>query len=478
LGIIPFFYTVTEEGLFLFASEIKALLAHPQVKKQVDLVGLDQVFTFPGLISPRTLFENIKSLPNGNFLKIRQGDSEITPVEYWDVIYPKQHEIREMKPESYYIDNIAQLFEKSVSYRLRADVPIGFYVSGGLDSAMITAKSVSLQSNYKKTFSINVSNEELSEAKYQRLLATHLDTSHEEIFFQPPEMLKRLKQVIYHTECPLRETYNTASLALSERVKAAGIKVVLSGEGADEFFAGYIGYRFDKMNFKRISGTEIEKELRVKLWGDSQFTYETDYSKHKETKRQLYSSHLRSQFDEFESTNHFVINKSKIENIHITHLRSYIDYKLRLCDHLVGDHGDRMALANGIECRYPFLDKDLIEFMATVPPELLLKDFQEKYILKTIARDFVPAPIIDRDKFAFSTPSSIEILLQNDEYINDLLSYERIKHEGYFDPDYVEFLKEKYSQPGFKIHAPYEHDLLISVITFGIFREVFDLPCM
>ncbi len=478
LGIIPFFYTVTEEGLFLFASEIKALLMHPQVKKQVDLIGLDQILTFPGLISPRTLFQNILSLPNGHYINIAPENTEIKPIEYWDVIYPKKHEILEIKPESYYIDTVSDLFEKSVSYRLRADVPIGFYVSGGLDSAMITSKAVGLQSLHKSTFAINVHAEELSEAKFQRLLAAHLDTTHEEIFFQPHEMLKRLKQVIYHTECPLRETYNTASLALSERVKAAGIKVVLSGEGADEFFAGYIGYRFDKINFKGEAVSETEKELRKKLWGNTEFTYEKNYTTFKETKRQLYSSQLRLQFEEFESTNHFVIDSPKIQNVHITHLRSYIDYKLRLCDHLIGDHGDRMALANGVECRYPFLDKDLIEFTATIPPDLLLHNLQEKYILKKIAYDFVPNPIIDRDKFAFATPSSIEILLQNNEYINDLLSYERIKREGYFDPDYVEYLKNVYRQPDFKIHVPYEPDLLITVITFGMFREIFDLPCL
>jgi asparagine synthase (glutamine-hydrolysing) len=233
-----------------------------------------------------------------------------------------------------------------------------------------------------------------------------------------------------------------------------------------------------KMNIKNASINDTEKALCEKLWANPYFTYERNYSLHKETKRQLYSNTLQTQFDEFESSNHFVINNDKVADVHITHLRSYVDYKLRLTDHLVGDHGDRVTLANGVEARYPFLDKNLIEFCQTIPPDLHLHNFQEKNILKKIARQLIPSAIIDRDKFAFATPSSIEVLLLENEYINDLLSYDRIKQEGYFNPDQIELLKAKYREPNFKIQAAYEDDLLITVITFGMLKELFDLPCI
>ena len=478
-GITPFYYTKTKDDFFLFASEIKALLEHPSVHKEVDLVGLDQILTFPGLISPRTLFKSIHSLANGHYITIN-ANQDVKTTEYWDLIYPKTTDTISEQPESYYIEKLDQHFEQSVSYRLRADVPIGFYISGGLDSAMISAKAMQLQPFNKNSFAINVNSPNLSEAKYQRLLVKHLNTTHHEHWFQPKEILTRLKKVIYHSECALKETYNTASIALSELVNSAGIKVILSGEGADVFFAGYIGYRFDQMNLKPSilshSTPTNEHKLRHRLWGNEHFTYEKNYTDFKNVKRQLYSKSLRDIADSFEATNHFVINQERVENLNITHLRSYIDYKLRLCDHLISDHGDRMALANSVECRYPFLDKELVEFSTTIPPSLLVNNYQEKYILKKVARSFVPAPIIDRDKFAFATPASTALLSMNDPYINDLLSYERIKREGYFDPDTVQKLRHQYMQPGFSIQVPLEQDLLITVITFGMFLELFNMP--
>ncbi|MEL7146000.1 MAG: asparagine synthase C-terminal domain-containing protein, partial [Bacteroidota bacterium] len=151
--------------------------------------------------------------------------------------------------------------------------------------------------------------------------------------------------------------------------------------------------------------------------------------------------------------------------------RSYLDYKLRLVDHLVSDHGDRMALANSIEVRYPFLDKDFVEFSTQVPTELKLKDFTEKYILKRMAGRFVPKQIIEREKFGFVAPGSPYLLQNNVEYINDLLSYDLIKKQGFFNPDRIEELKNTYKQPGFTLNIPFESDLLITVITFGILLD-------
>jgi asparagine synthase (glutamine-hydrolysing) len=149
---------------------------------------------------------------------------------------------------------------------------------------------------------------------------------------------------------------------------------------------------------------------------------------------------------------------------------------LRLTDHLISDHGDRMAMANSVEARYPFLDKDLIEFAATVPPDLKLKDFDEKYIVKKASKGLIPEEILKREKFGFVAPGSPYLLQRNIEYINDLLSYEKIKKQGYFNPDTVETLKKQYMQEGFRLNVPFDSDLLIIVITFGILLEQFNLP--
>ncbi|MCE7996679.1 MAG: asparagine synthase (glutamine-hydrolyzing) [Roseivirga sp.] len=473
MGIVPFHYTL-QGGVFVFSSEIKSILEHPSVKREVDTVGLDQVFTFAGLVSPRTMFKNIKSLENGHYLTVND-QGEITDQEYWDLIYPQEEVKLNGKAESYYVDELEKLFERSIDLRLRADVPSGLYLSGGLDSSMITMKVNQMNANAKKeAFSIDFAESELSETRYQVLVADKSNSLLNKKTFFYKDISKRLRQAIYHCECPVKETYNTASLALSESTRAKGIKVILSGEGSDELFAGYVGYRFDqmrKMNIVQNEADPAEEALREKIWGDKSFFYETNFTELEEIKKSLYSKDMNAAFDEFNCLNHQVVNKDRLANRDVLSKRSYLDYKLRLVDHLVSDHGDRMALANSVEVRYPFLDKDFIEFSTQVPPEIKLKDFAEKYILKEMATRFVPKTIIEREKFGFVAPGSPYLLQNKVEYINDLLSYDLIRKQGYFDPDKIESLKNTYKQDGFTLNIPFESDLLITVITFGILLD-------
>lgn len=473
MGIVPFHYTLKDD-VFVFSSEIKAILEHPAVEREVDVIGLDQVFTFAGLISPRTMFKNISSLENGHYLTV-SDQGKITNTEYWDLVYPK-HEVKlNGKSEDYFVDELEKLFERSINLRLRADVPSGLYLSGGLDSSMITMKVNQLNSKAnKEAFSIDFAESELSETPYQILVADKSNSLLNKKTFYYKDISERLRQAIYHCECPVKETYNTASLALSESTRAKGIKVILSGEGSDELFAGYVGYRFDKMRAMNVvqNGVDpLEEEIREKIWGDKSFFYETNFVELESLKRGIYSKNINASFDEINCLNYPVINKDRLAGRDILSKRSYLDYKLRLVDHLVSDHGDRMALANSVEVRYPFLDKDFVEFSTQVPPEIKLKDFTEKYVLKKMASRFVPKTIVDREKFGFVAPGSPYLLQNNVEYINDILSYDLIKKQDYFDADQIEALKNTYKQEGFTINVPFESDLLITVITFGILLE-------
>lgn len=477
-GINPLYYTIAD-GVLIFASEIKAILEHPLVCREVDLTGLDQTLSFPGLVSPRTMFKGIKSLKSGHYITVKGG--EIKVVEYWDLDYPKNGEINYDKPESYYVEKLSELFTQSVKYRLQADVPVGFYLSGGLDSSLIAAViSQASPNGGRHSFSIGFPEEEISEAKYQKLVSEYLGSIHHEILFDWVEIADRLSKMIYHCECPVKETFNTCSLALSEAARNNGITVILAGEGADELFAGYIGYRFDQLGLRRSSRYDLEtifeQEMCEKLWGDKDLFYETDQHAFRETKMALYSHHLNEIFADFDCTNHEVVNKRRLQDRDFIHQRSYLDFKLRLSDHLLSEHGDRMVLANSVEGRYPFLDINLVEFAKQIPPSLKLNKFTEKYILKKIAQDLIPREIIEREKFGFRAPGSPYLLQQNIECINDLLSYERIKRQGYFNPQMVERLKIVYSKPGFKLHPHLEVDLLMIVISFGLFLDLFKLP--
>ncbi|NML37859.1 asparagine synthase (glutamine-hydrolyzing) [Chitinophaga sp. G-6-1-13] len=477
-GICPLFYTQVKDT-FVFGSEIKAILQHPEVKRDVNLEGLDQVFSFPGLVSPATMFKDICSLPPGHYLLIEDGKTSIT--QYWDLIYPEQQATTHAS-ESYYREKLEELLIRAVKYRMNADVPIGFYLSGGLDSSLVGGimKAVAPDGGYP-AFSIGFpGNNDMNESTYQQQVAKHLGVTMHEILFDPSEVESRLKSAVWSSECALKESYNTCSLALSQAVNQKGIRVVLSGEGADELFGGYVGYKFDKQRVINTGNKELEEQLedeyRFKLWGDKDFFYEKNYYEFSDTKRNIYSRTLRERFRSFDAVSTLQFNKERVRNRHVLHKRSYIDLKLRLSDHLIADHCDRMTYANSVEGRFPFLDIDLVEFARTIPPDLKLNGLNEKYILKEIARKYIPGQIIDRQKFGFIAPGSPDLIRQRIEWIDDMLSYERIKKQGYFDPDTVEALRKIYSASDFRLNLPYESDLLIVVLTFNILLELFDLP--
>ncbi|HLM56817.1 MAG TPA: asparagine synthase (glutamine-hydrolyzing) [Pyrinomonadaceae bacterium] len=478
-GINPLYYTVVDDVL-IFASEIKAILEHPAVERRVDLTGLDQIFSFPGIVSPRTMFQGINSLKGGHYL-LAGPRAEVR--EYWDLDYPRIGEIEYRQTEDYYVDKLRNHFARAVGYRLQADVPVGFYLSGGQDSSMIAAMIRKLSPDVQRhSFSIGFTDREINEREFQRMMAKIADSVHHEIIFDWSEIASRLTDMIYHCECPVKESYNTCSLALSEAARNAGVKVILTGEGADELFAGYVGYRYDQAGNRRPRKhdleTILEEEMRTKLWGDRDLFYEADYYPLREIKTAVYSERANELYPEFDCVNFELVNKERLRGRHLIHQRSYLDTKLRLADHLLSDHGDRMALANSVEARYPFLDIELAEFAKEIPPDLKLHNFTEKYILKKVAADLIPKQIIRREKFGFRAPGSPYLLQQKVEWINDLLSYERIKRQGYFNPDTIEHLKSQYSQEGFKLHPHLETDLLMMVLTFGILTDLFGLPSL
>jgi asparagine synthase (glutamine-hydrolysing) len=479
-GICPLYYTVID-GLFIYASEIKAILEHPMVSREVDLTGLDQVLTLPGAISPRTVFKNICSVPPGHYVVVKNND--ITVREYWDLEYPGLEESGDGKPDAYYVETLKDLFECSVRYRLQADVPVGFFLSGGLDSSLIAAMIRQVSPDIQRhSFSISFSDAMICESKYQRLMSSCVDSIHHEIPFHETDIADRLRQAVYHSEAPLKETYNTASLALSQQTRRSGVTVVLNGEGSDELFAGYVGYRFDKGRSDRGKKYDLETvfgdEIRERWWGDPELYYEKDEYAFREVKTALYSPDLGERLNDFESTGFPVVNKDRLRGRHPLHKRSYLDFKLRLAGHLIADHGDRMAMANSVEARYPFLDINLVEFCTQIPPRLKLNGFSEKYVLKKVAEGLVPREVIEREKFGFVAPGAPSLLRQRIEWIDDLLSYDTIKKQGYFNPETVEVLKAKYSREGFRLNQTLEDDLLIVVITFGLFQELFGLPAL
>ena len=479
VGIAPLFYTVAD-GMFVFGSEIKAVLEHPLVERRVDLTGLDQVLSFPGLVSPTTMFEGIRSLPPGHLLLVEDG--AVTEREYWDLDFPLAGDCAPVRDEESTILELRQRLDRAVRYRLQADVPVGYYLSGGLDSSLVTSMGfAAAPETHRATLSIRFADQEICESRFQRLMVDRLESDHHEILFGWEEISNSIAGMVRHSECPVKETYNTCAMALSRAARARGLRVVLAGQGADELFAGYLGYRIDAVHARHGDALDpealMEAELRGRLWGDEQLFYETDQHALREIKAAFYSDEVNAHYAQFDCLDRPLVNPARVRGRHPLHQRSYLDLKLRLGDHLLGDHGDRMMLMNSVEGRYPFLDQDVIEFVRTLPPDFKLRGGVEKYAVKRAAEPFVPKAIIDREKFGFRAPASPYLIRQHVDWIEDVLSHDRIKAQGYFNPAFIDRLKTRYRND-LGINPHHENDLLMIAITFGVLLRSFDLPSL
>jgi asparagine synthase (glutamine-hydrolysing) len=476
-GICPLYYTQVD-GLLLFASEIKALLTTRRVPRAVDLTGLDQLLSFPGVVSPQTMFKGIHSLAPGHWLCV--SDAGVTVREYWDLEYPTIADAPPPAPEREHVERVREALLKGVERRLIADVPVGCYLSGGLDSAVVAGMAAAIDpATPRHTFSISFGGSEMCEQRYQQRMAQRTRSIHHDIPMALSDVTRRLTQAIHHAECPIKETHDTACLALSQSAREHGVRAALTGQGADELFAGYIGYRFDEMRGERAHAVDPEeRRLREMLWGDATFVYDGDYAGTRRQTLALYSPALRASVDSFDAFTSLPIRKSRLAGRDALQKRSYLDFKLRLGDHLLTDHGDRMAMAYGVEVRHPFLDLDLVRAVQAMPSALKVRDGEEKYLLKQAVRDYVDPSIVSREKFGWYTPGSPALLRTNDPYFTELLAPETIARQGYFDPAAVERLKQTYLADGFMLNQPYESDLLTTVLTFGIFLDVFALPAV
>lgn len=478
-GIAPLFYTWCGDTL-VFGSEIKAVLEHGGIDRHVDLTALDQVLTFPGPVSPRTLFRGIHSLPPAHYMCVHESSQMCRA--FWDLEYPERAEIDSTAVPNF--GDLAERLQRAVDYRLQADVPVGCYLSGGLDSSLIAAlvhRSDRRKENghERHAFSIAFEAPRIDERRYQDLMARAIGANHHTQTFTVQDMQARLWQAVRHAEAPLKESYNACSLLLSNSVMLAGLKVVLTGEGADELFGGYVGYRLDdhwKKQEDRTLEYELERQLRARMWGEEDFQYERNYSAFHDVKAALYSPELAQNLKLFDCCRTPVLNTAKLRGRHPLHQRSYVDFKLRLADHLLADHGDRVAYANSVEARYPYLDTGVIDWVRHAPPQFLNHGGKEKYPLRKIGERYLPAAILDREKFGFVAPSCAKLLQSSTGWVDDLLSYERISSAGYFNADTVERLKVQYRRLDYDLNTTFDLDPLMVVLTFEIFRELFHIP--
>lgn len=409
LGIKPLYY-YTSNGLFLFSSEIKAILKHPAVQTETEISSIPEYLFCTAIMNGKTMFKDISSLPAGHFLIFKDNQAAVT--EYWDI------ELNDSMLDDFSIESakrkISELMNESVQMRLMSEVPFGSLLSGGLDSSLISALATSHLNSQLSTFSIEFSannklNFESSDTKYANIMADALKTNHRDFILEPDEYEQFQNEVTYHLEKPVELT--TPSLFLLHKNLKKYITVVLSGEGADEMFGGYFFF------LKNINSNGLTEFPWAPYFKEVSMLLNEDI--HKSTNfTQSIKNSLNQMLNKYETDDY--LNKIL-----------YLFLKIYLLEML--ERQDKTSMAWSVETRVPFLDHRLVQFVANLPSEFKLRGDNEKYILKESFRSVLPREIIDRKKKPFPFPIDPKSVFRQRNRANELVQSGNSKIAAYFD---------------------------------------------
>jgi asparagine synthase (glutamine-hydrolysing) len=466
LGIKPFYYTLNDHR-FVFASEIKSLLDIEGVQNRLNRSALPEFFAFGYLSSDETLFEGVHKLMPGHHLVIdlAAGDKAPQITQYWDldVTTPPG-----ACSEADCIDEFRDLFKNTIQSHLMSDVPVGVFLSGGLDSSSIAAEMSALRKDPIQTFSVGYEDDRYSELPYARIMAKHIGSMHHEVLLGPDDFFDTLPSMIWNEDEPLVWP-SSVSLFFVSRLAGEKVKVVLTGEGGDEIFAGYLKYRAALWNIRagRIYRTlmpgAMQRLTRNVLSADvapdwfmrklrHSFLYHPDRfeemhfdnfycafpeSQHSELFTRGVSDELNSANPYANSMKFFPMSGSRGN---LLNRLLYLDIKTYLVELLMKQ--DQMSMAASIESRVPFLDHKLVEFAARLPARMKIRNFNGKYLLRRAMEDRLPAEIINRTKKGFPTPIQPWLRGPLFERLSTILTDGRLAERDLVRPGFVNSLLE------------------------------------
>lgn len=458
IGKKPLFYAQTDDGEFVFGSELKTLLVHGGVKREADLAALDAYLSFGYVPEEFCILNGVKKLPPGHSLTYREGRVEVR--EYWDIeLTPLDADM----PEAEWCRFLRDKLREAVEVRLISEVPLGAFLSGGVDSSTIVGLMSQLSAQPVKTFSIGFREDSFDELKYARIAAKHFNTEHHE-FIVTPDLFDLVNEIVRHFDEPFADQSALPTYMLSKMAREH-VTVVLSGDGGDELFAGYSRYVTDR---KRSGYGRIPKTVRRKVLEragamlphaapgknylhnislDPLDRYIDSISAfNRPRKGYLYSPGLAASLNGSGSAAERLFKQfgEKLPASDPLARLLYLDSKT----YLPGDiltKVDRMTMANSIEARVPLLDHELIELVAAMPSGLKMKGTETKYILKKAMEGIVPNEILYREKQGFGVPVAQWINDQLRDRINDDLASQTARQRGYFNQTYIKTLLNEHS---------------------------------
>lgn len=466
LGVRPLFYAFAG-GTMVFSSEVKALLAHPGIERRPDLRSLEQVFTYWSSLPGRTVFEGVREVPAGHFLVFDRDEPEPVARRYWGLRF--DHTTARSGD-----DHAAELREALVDatrLRLRADVPVGAYLSGGLDSSAVAAIASRLTPHRLQTFSVAFEEGAFDERPFQEQVARALGTDHHVIECRHRDIADVFPDVIWHSETPILRTAPAPLFLLSSLVRANGLKVVLTGEGADEVLAGYD--IFKEALVRRFWARRPESRQRplllLRLYGwlpelsqAPQATLEAFFRRgltdtddpayshlvrwgHRDRFVRLLSPEARAVLRGYESRRELDdLLEPGMAGWDSLSRAQYLEVLTFLTPYLLSSQGDRMAMAHSVEERFPFLDHRLVELATRIPPHQRIVGLHEKAVLKRAMADLVPDAVRKRPKQPYRAPIAAAFCGPDaPPYVGELLGPDAVRDAGLLDPGAVSRLLAK-----------------------------------
>lgn len=460
-GVRPLYYC-EHGGRLYFASEVKALFAaSPAIPRAFDPVGLQQLFTFWTTVAPQGIFAGVSELEPGHVRTYRRGT--VCDHAHWAPGYPDEERGQFAGSLEEATEAVRAALEKATALRmLRADVPVGSYLSGGLDSSLVAALGLRAKGQRFSTFSLRFTEAEYDETPYQHLMAAHLGSDHHEVVVSPRDIAEVFPDVIYHTERPVLRTAPAPLYLLSRLVRQHGIKVVLTGEGADEMFAGYDLFREAKVRrFWAARPTSQRRPLLLQrlypylarspvaqraitrqffgqnlgAWHSPGFGHDPRW-RGAAALRRLFSGEMQAAMNGDDPV-HALLATLPPAFPHWSALAQdqYLEVRTLLSGYLLASQGDRMLMAHSVEGRFPFLDQSLAALADSLPPSYKLRVLDEKHVLKRVGRDLLPAEILERKKQPYRAPDALSFTEPSArDWIEEVASPAAIAAAGVFGP--------------------------------------------
>jgi asparagine synthase (glutamine-hydrolysing) len=472
-GICPLHYC-EHAGRVYFASEVKAIFAaEPALTRAFDPAGLDQTFTFWTVVPPQGIFQGISEVAPGH-VRVYAGGN-VQERAFWTPRYPEMSEAGQDEfagsPEDA-VEEVRSALEAATSLRMvRADVPVGSYLSGGLDSSLVAALGRRFAGSRFHTFSLRFADSEYDETAFQRVMARATGSEHNEVVVSRRDIAEVFPQVVQHTERPILRTAPAPLFLLSRLVRASGIKVVLTGEGADETFAGYDLFREAKV--RRFWGRQPSSALRPRLlerlypylsrspvsqqamarqfFGRNLaahaapgFAHDTRWHTTSAIKR-LFSGEMRARTKGHDAVADLIAGlPAEFPRWSSLSQDQYLEIRTLLSGYLLSSQGDRMLMAHSVEGRFPFLDDGVVSLANSLPPAYKLRVLDEKHVLKRVAAPLVPSEIVGRKKQPFRAPNALCFVAGDaPDYVAEALSDSAVREAGIFEPGAVAHLLRK-----------------------------------